>query len=470
MVKRPEYARFVSHFCYCHGEGHRHNQATVIKNLLRDRDRSKMLPSFRTSDKKGSISIVITTALQLEMSLTARSFSLEALSRGTDGSAEKKVYDLLLSVIDLFVKVCAGCNWEARALIQNHAPYDVLAVAIADDVLPYVLRATMTNLMTNLYVERGPADYLSPQSATQLLNEVDSVTAAILPEPLFQPDKELSGFRHLKTAAVTGMATLATQRDTQDDPVWMNRYFFILSTCKLASHLLRLGFFSTADEIHNTLLPQILTVLDARGPQAEVAATHASVNKSALLAATNRNVKTLSPAECALMDAKKACFEMLLFILDLRSSIRIPLLLSIYKGAIAATGPVLFFPARFPCLGTEISTPHEQHESLRFPLVTPHSNPILSLGMKLIGTPVGMKLIGMKLIGSAAQVDKLAEGDPTNRVAEKMRQNGRDDMIKAANYLSFPRNERLSKCLVETLKYACHSPIDSVMHSRRRLR
>jgi hypothetical protein len=338
IVKRAEYARFISHFCYCHGEGHRQNQATVIKNLLRDRDRSKMLPSFRTSDKKISISVVITTALQLEMGLPTRSFGLEALSRATDGSAEKKMYDLLLSMIDLFVNVCADCNWEARALIQNHAPYDVLCVAVADDVLPYELRATMTNLMTNLYVERGPADYLCPQSATQLLNEVDSASAVTLPEPLFQPDKELSGFRHLKTAAVTGMA-LASKPDNQDDAALsMIRFSFILSTCKLASHLLRLGFFSNADEIQNTLFPQILAVLDIRAHRAEVAAAQSSMTD--LFAANNYDLRTMSPSECALMDAKKACFEMLVFILDLRSSIRMPLLLTIYKGAIAATGPV----------------------------------------------------------------------------------------------------------------------------------
>jgi hypothetical protein len=62
-----------------------------------------------------------------------------------------------------------------------------------------------------------------------------------------------------------------------------------------------------------------------------------------------------------------------------------------------------------------------------------------------------------KLMAAASQVDKLAEGNETHRVAEKMRQNGRDEMIKAANYLSFARNEQLSKCLVETLKYAAHS-------------
>jgi hypothetical protein len=272
------------------------------------------------------------------MGLPTRSFGLEALSRATDGSAEKKMYDLLLSMIDLFVNVCAGCNWEARALIQNHAPYDVLAVAVADDVLPYALRATMTNLMTNLYVERGPADYLCPQSATQLLNEVDSASAVTLPEPLFQPDKELSGFRHLKTAAVTGMA-LASKPDNQDVPALsMIRFFFILSTCRLASHLLRLGFFSTADEIQNTLLPRILAVLDIRPQHAELAA--AKSLPTDLFAANNFDSQTMSSAECALMDAKKSCLEMLVFILDLRSSIRIPLLLTIYKGAIAATGPV----------------------------------------------------------------------------------------------------------------------------------
>lgn len=386
--KRLIYAQFVSYFCCCKGRGIRESQDAVVRGLLRDRERAKMLPSLRSSDKKGAINVVLSAAMQAELQLNARQFSLEVLCRSAPGSAERRVLYVLQACLELFESVCAGCHWEARALIQAYAPYQPLLSALAEESLSAELRCHVTNLMTRLYVERGPADYLSPQSATQLLNEVDSNKAVSLPEPLFQADKELGGFKLLKKAAITGMAH-RQERSNAEDRVHDDR--LVLAMSRLASHLVRLGFFSSEDEIKAGLVPHIMTVLSNSVAPAGLPKADPDV------AGGGKGVPPVDikyirsgPGQCARMDAKRVCCKMLLFVLELRASVRVPLLLSIYKSSIAATGPVN---------------------------------------------------------------KRLAGSDEVARIADKMKQNGRDDIVKVLQYLTLPDPKRLSKVLVDLLRY-----------------
>jgi hypothetical protein len=143
--------------------------------------------------------------------------------------------------IELLYNVCAGNNIEARFLVQGYAPYDALLKAMSKETLPATFRCHLTKFMHHVYVERHDIDYIVPQFSTQLLNKVDSDRAKdSLPGPLYEVDKELSGFRALKQTALQCLSTHARGLVPEVEPDYNK---LTLALTNLTAQLLYLGFF-----------------------------------------------------------------------------------------------------------------------------------------------------------------------------------------------------------------------------------
>jgi hypothetical protein len=381
--KRPLYAHFLACLCCCNGVGIRRIQDAVVAGLLKHRVRSALLISMRSADK-GAVNMVVHADLQLELDLPSRTIDLQAACKAGIGTPERYAYDLFFATVELLYNVCGENHAEARALVQMYAPYEALLTAMSKETLPASLRCHLTKLMLHLYVERHTIDYIVPQFQTQLLNKVDAERggASALPMPLFEADKELSNFRALKHAVLQSLSTNARGLVPEPEPEYNK---LTLALANLASQLLFLGFFNSEDEICNALVPTLLSVMDGSTDSVMQHPQHRGISGGV----ENSPRCVLNDHTTPIMSAKLTCCKMLLFILDLRLSVRIPRLLAIYKSSMTANS------GKVAAAG---------HEELR-------------------------------------------------KLAGKMRLNSRDELAKVVNYMAFPQGGRLSAVLIDLLHY-----------------
>uniref|UniRef100_UPI00398F4F09 inositol 1,4,5-trisphosphate-gated calcium channel ITPR3 isoform X3 n=1 Tax=Pristiophorus japonicus TaxID=55135 RepID=UPI00398F4F09 len=344
------------------------NEDILIKTELRPVKEMSHSPEYMSMEYfEEEVWLIWTDKLKEVQEKSIRQLAQEARAGNVQ---DENVLTYYRYQLKLFARICLDRQYLAIDEISKQLSVDLIFLCMADETLPFDIRASFCNLMLHVHVDRDPQELVTPVKFARLWTEIPTtITIKDYDSNLNDSrDDKKNKFAHTMEFMEDYLNNVVNDALPFSDEEKNKLTYEVVS---LARHLIYFGFYSFSEllRLTRTLLGIIDCIqdpnfIDAIYPDegtgksmkksihgvGQIVSTMVLNRKQSLFSSVTRPSVSIEPPikpkdipdskNITVMDTKLKILEILQFILNVRLDFRISYLLSVFKKEFVDSNPI----------------------------------------------------------------------------------------------------------------------------------